>query len=83
MSITSEKQLPEAVAAWRDQKWTRLKEPDPQGSNKGYIALLGWSVNAIKAAQKFDRRYVVVAPEWAEDFCTANNIPLYPGILSA
>jgi hypothetical protein len=31
--------------------------------NKGYIALLGWSLNAIEAADKFDRRYVVVAPD--------------------
>ncbi|MFN2360834.1 MAG: carboxylate--amine ligase, partial [Marinobacter sp.] len=35
----------------------------PKDPNKGYIALLGWSVNAIKAAQNFDRRYIVVAPE--------------------
>ncbi|AVI62180.1 ATP-grasp domain-containing protein [Halomonas sp. GFAJ-1] len=76
MSITSEKQLPEAVAAWRDPEMDSVKGTEtPKDPNKGYIALLGWSVNAIKAAQKFDRRYVVVAPEWAEDFCTANNIP--------
>ena len=76
MSIASEKQLPEAVAAWRDPDMDSVKGTEtPKDPNKGYIALLGWSVNAIKAAQKFDRRYVVVAPEWAEDFCTANNIP--------
>ena len=76
MSIRSEKQLPEAVAAWRDPEMDSVKGTEtPKDPNKGYIALLGWSVNAIKAAQKFDRRYVVVAPEWAEDFCTANNIP--------
>lgn len=50
----------------------------PKDRSKGYVALLGWSVNAIKAAQKFDRRYVVVAPEWAADFCEANNIPFIP-----
>ncbi|MEO9826403.1 MAG: carboxylate--amine ligase, partial [Paracoccaceae bacterium] len=50
----------------------------PKDPNKGYIALLGWSVNAIKAAQKFDRRYIVVAPDWATDFCTANKIPFIP-----
>lgn len=33
------------------------KNPD-----KGYIALLGWSLNAVEAAESFDRRYVVVAP---------------------
>ena len=79
MSITSEKQLPEAVAAWRDPEMDSVKGTEtPKDPNKGYIALLGWSVNAIKAAQKFDRRYIVVAPEWAADFCTANNIPFIP-----
>ena len=33
------------------------KNPD-----KGYVALLGWSLNAIDALERFDRRYVVVAP---------------------
>ncbi|MFS8171052.1 carboxylate--amine ligase [Vreelandella titanicae] len=76
MSITSEKQLPEAVAALRDPEMDSVKGTEtPKDPNKGYIALLGWSINAIKAAQKFDRRYIVVAPEWAEDFCAANNIP--------
>jgi len=42
---------------------------------KGYIALLGWSLNAVEAAEKFDRRYVVVAPDWAEDYCKQHNIP--------
>jgi len=44
-------------------------------NNKGYIALLGWSLNAIEAAAKFDRRYLVVAPEWAEDYCQEHSIP--------
>lgn len=35
--------------------------------DKGYIALLGWSLNAVEAAAAFDRRYVVVAPDWAEE----------------
>lgn len=43
--------------------------------NKGYIALLGWSLNAVEAAADFDRRYIVVAPSWAEEYCTQNNIP--------
>ncbi|MBB3229420.1 ATP-grasp domain-containing protein [Halomonas stenophila] len=43
--------------------------------NKGYIALLGWSLNAIEAAENFDRRYVVVAPDWAEDYCKQHDIP--------
>lgn len=43
--------------------------------NKGYIALLGWSLGAIEAADKFDRRYVVVAPEWAEEYATKHEIP--------
>lgn len=79
MSISSEKQMPEAVAAWRDPEMDSVKGTEtPKDPNKGYIALLGWSINAIKAAQKFDRRYIVVAPEWAADFCTANNIPFIP-----
>ncbi|MCC5950931.1 MAG: carboxylate--amine ligase [Acidimicrobiia bacterium] len=43
--------------------------------NKGYVALLGWTLNAIDAAEQFDRRYVVVAPEWAREFAEANDIP--------
>lgn len=43
--------------------------------NKGYIALLGWSLNAIEAAENFDRRYVVVAPDWAEEYCQKHDIP--------
>lgn len=46
--------------------------------NKGYIALLGWSLNAIEAAATFDRRYVVVAPEWAEAYCSEHDIPYIP-----
>ncbi|MFP3905854.1 MAG: acetyl-CoA carboxylase biotin carboxylase subunit family protein [Acidimicrobiales bacterium] len=47
-------------------------EKDP---NKGYVALLGWTLGAIDAAEQFDRRYVVVAPEWAREFAEANDIP--------
>ncbi|AKH69551.1 ATP-grasp domain [Spongiibacter sp. IMCC21906] len=46
--------------------------------NKGYIALLGWAPNAVEAAENFDRRYVVVAPEWAEEYCEKHNIPYVP-----
>lgn len=46
------------------------KNPD-----KGYVALLGWSLNAIDAAAQFDRRHVVVAPDWAEEYCTEHGIP--------
>lgn len=49
------------------------KDPD-----KGYIAILGWSLNAIDAIDRFDRRYVVVAPDWAEDFARDNDIPFIP-----
>ncbi len=49
------------------------KNPD-----KGYVALLGWSLNAIDAAERFDRRYVVVAPEWAADYCKEHDIPYIP-----
>ena len=51
------------------------QEFDP---NKGYIALLGWSLNAVEAADKFDRRYVVVAPDWAEAYCKEHDIPYVP-----
>lgn len=46
--------------------------------NKGFIALLGWSLNAVEAAESFDRRYVVVAPDWAEEYCLEHNIPYVP-----
>ncbi|MFQ3201312.1 MAG: hypothetical protein ACI9SK_002044 [Zhongshania sp.] len=76
MSIKSEKQMSDAVAAWLEPDMDSVKGTEtPKDPTKGYIALLGWSVNAIKAAQKFDRRYIVVAPDWAADFCTANKIP--------
>jgi hypothetical protein len=45
---------------------------DPE---KGYVAILGWSLNAIDAIDRFDRRYVVVAPEWAEAYAKENDIP--------
>jgi len=79
MSMTSEKELSQAVSAWLDPDMDSVKGTEtPKNPNKGYIALLGWSVNAIKAAQKFDRRYIVVAPDWAADFCKANKIPFIP-----
>jgi len=46
--------------------------------SKGYVALLGWSLNAVEATEKFDRRYVVVAPDWAEDYCKQHDIPYLP-----
>ncbi|MFT6431082.1 MAG: hypothetical protein ACJAXR_001569 [Halopseudomonas sp.] len=45
---------------------------------KGFIALLGWAPNAVEAAATFDRRYVVVAPEWAEEYCKTHDIPYVP-----
>lgn len=48
---------------------------DPE---KGYIALLGWSLSAVEAAESFDRRYVVVAPDWAEEYCEKHSIPYIP-----
>lgn len=50
-------------------------EKDPE---KGYIALLGWSLSAIEAAERFDRRYVVVAPDWAADYAKEHGIPFIP-----
>ena len=49
-----------------------MTEKNPE---KGYIAILGWSLNAIDAIDRFDRRYVVVAPSWAEDYARENDIP--------
>ena len=49
------------------------KDPD-----KGYVALLGWSLGAVEAADRFDRRYVVVAPDWAEEYCREHDIPYIP-----
>lgn len=46
--------------------------------NKGYIALLGWAPNAVEAAENFDRKYVVVAPEWAQEYCESHKIPYLP-----
>lgn len=45
---------------------------------KGYVALLGWALGAIDAAERFDRRYIVVAPPWAEDYCKQHDIPFVP-----
>ena len=79
MSTVSETPATKDVSSWTDPTMDSVRGTEtPKDPNKGYIALLGWSVNAIKAAQKFDRRYVVVAPDWAGDFCEANNIPYIP-----
>ncbi|MDW7745061.1 carboxylate--amine ligase [Halomonas sp.] len=76
MSTVSETPAAKDVSSWTDPTLDSVRGTEtPKDPNKGYIALLGWSVNAIKAAQKFDRRYVVVAPDWAADFCEANKIP--------
>jgi len=76
MSTVTETPDTKDVSSWIDPSLDSVKGTEtPKDPNKGYIALLGWSVNAIKAAQKFDRRYVVVAPDWAADFCEANKIP--------
>jgi len=42
---------------------------------KSYVALFGWSLRAIEAIDRFDRKYVVVAPSWAEEYATQNEIP--------
>lgn len=53
-------------------------ESKSRNPNKGYVALLGWSLNAVEAVDRFDRRYIVVAPEWAESYCTEHDIPYIP-----
>lgn len=45
---------------------------------KSYVAVLGWSLRAIEAIDRFNRRYVVVAPKWAEDYARENDIPFVP-----
>jgi len=52
-----------------------MSEKNPE---KGYVALLGWALGAIDAAERFDRRYVVVAPDWAEDYAKEHGIPFIP-----
>jgi len=47
-------------------------------TSKGYVALLGWSLAAVEAAEGFDRRYVVVAPDWAQEYCDKHGIPYIP-----
>lgn len=53
-------------------------ESKSRNPDKGYVALLGWSLNAVEAIDRFDRRYIVVAPEWAESYCTEHDIPYIP-----
>jgi len=79
MSKIPEEKSAAELAGWVDPTLDSVRGTEMEKNpKKGYIALLGWSINAIKAAQKFDRRYVVVAPQWAADFCTANKIPFIP-----
>jgi len=44
-------------------------------SDKSYIAYFGWSLRAIEAIDRWDRRYVIVAPKWAEQYARENDIP--------
>ncbi len=53
-------------------------ESAKRNPDKGYVALLGWSLNAVEALDRFDRRYVVVAPDWAEEYCKEHEIPYVP-----
>ena len=46
-----------------------------KNADKGYIAVLGWSLRCIDALEKFDRRYVIVAPEWAEAYAVEHDVP--------
>lgn len=52
-----------------------MAEKDPK---KSKIALLGWSLRAIEAIDRFDRRYVVVAPSWAQEYADKHDIPYIP-----
>jgi hypothetical protein len=42
---------------------------------KSHVAILGWSLRAIEAIDRFDRPYIVVAPSWAEPYAKDNDIP--------
>ena len=46
-----------------------------KNSDKGYIAIFGWSLRCIDALEKCDRRYVIVAPAWAEAYAVEHDIP--------
>jgi len=43
--------------------------------NKGFVAVLGWSLRCIDALERFDRRYVIVAPPWAQAYAEEHDIP--------
>lgn len=62
-----------AMAAMKIDETTGAQEG--KNPEKGYVAILGWSLNAIDAIDRFDRRYVVVAPEWAESHAKEHGIP--------
>ncbi|MCO6440074.1 MAG: ATP-grasp domain-containing protein [Nitrococcus mobilis] len=46
--------------------------------NTSYVAVLGWSLRAIEAIDRFNRKYIVVAPSWAEEYAKDNAIPYIP-----
>ncbi|WP_338748972.1 ATP-grasp domain-containing protein [Janibacter alittae] len=62
----------------RAESTTRDPHPERRDPSKGFVALLGWSPNAVEAVEQFNRRYVVVAPDWAEDYCREHEIPYVP-----
>jgi len=57
------------------EKSPHVMEKNPE---KGYVALLGWALGSIDAAERFDRRYVVVAPDWAKEYAESHDIPFIP-----
>ncbi|MEX2599490.1 MAG: carboxylate--amine ligase [Dehalococcoidia bacterium] len=42
------------------------------------MAIFGWSLRAIDAIDRFNRKYLVVAPAWAEEYARENNVPFIP-----
>ncbi|MFP3943351.1 MAG: acetyl-CoA carboxylase biotin carboxylase subunit family protein [Alphaproteobacteria bacterium] len=40
-----------------------------------YVALLGWSLKAIDAIDRFNRKYIVVGPSWAQEYADEHDIP--------
>lgn len=69
-----------ATADRQDHAESTSRDPNPERRDpgKGFVALLGWSPNAVEAVEQFDRRYVVVAPDWAEAYCREHGIPYVP-----
>ena len=80
MSTAKESKLSQEILAWRDPSMDSvLGTETPKDPDKGYIALLGWSVNAIKAAQKVQSPLPCGRPGLGSGFLHSQQHPL-PGM---